>query len=89
MQILAFTFQPVNLSTIVLCEPDGGKSPAFDIACSKPIQFYMEENRNTKIILDDFTDAGMFQQIRKSLGHKKRRRSHLSKEYVFFGQTRK
>ena len=55
---------------LLLCEPGGGKGPAFEIGCSEPIQCHVEENRGTKIILDDFTDAGMFQQLKRSQGHK-------------------
>ena len=60
----------MNLFNIVLCAVGGGKSPAFDIGCGAPLKNYIQEHRDTQLHLDDFSDAALYQQLKKSDGNK-------------------
>ncbi len=56
-----------DLSTFLICEPGSGKSPYFDIACKIPIEDRVKKQKLTQLMLDDFTEMGMFQQLKNLL----------------------
>ena len=55
---------------ICLSEPGSGKSPAFQNGCSQPVCLHVEEQASTTLFVDEFTEAGLFQQLKSSLGRK-------------------
>ena len=62
--------EQVNLFLICLSPPGSGKSPAFQNGCSQPIRLHVEEQKSTNIFVDEFTEAGLFQQMKGAQGHK-------------------
>ncbi len=62
--------EQVNLFIICLSSPGSGKSPAFHNGCSRPVRLHVEEQKTTSIFVDEFTEAGLFHQLKKAKGHK-------------------
>lgn len=60
----------INLFMVCLSAPGSGKSPAFQNACSNPVRIHVEEQNLTALFVDDFTEKGLFNQLKKSKGHK-------------------
>lgn len=60
----------VNLFVLCLSPPGSGKSPAFQNGCSQPVRLHVEEVKSTTLFVDEFTEAGLFRQLKSSLGHK-------------------
>ena len=62
--------EQINLFVVCLSEPGSGKSPAFQNGCSQPVRLHVEDQTSTTLFVDEFTEAGLFQQLKTSLGHK-------------------
>ena len=62
--------EKINLIVVCLSETGSGKSPAFQNGCSQPICFHVQEHSSTTLFVDEFTEAGLFQQLKMSIGHK-------------------
>ena len=62
--------EQINLFVICLSEPGSGKSPAFQNGCSQLVRLHVEEQASTTLFVDEFTEAGLFQQLKSSLGRK-------------------
>ena len=60
----------MNLFTLVCCEVGGGKSPAFAIGCGDPLQSHVQANKDTTILLDDFTHCSLYESLLKTKGNK-------------------
>ena len=60
----------INLFVICLSEPGSWKSPAFQNGCSQLVRLHVEEQASTTLSVDEFTEAGLFQQLKSSLGRK-------------------
>ncbi|KAK3739256.1 hypothetical protein QZH41_000262 [Actinostola sp. cb2023] len=61
----------VNVFCICLCEPGAGKSPAFQHGCQIPLRIHVEQrNDNRPLFVDDFTEKGLFNQLKASTGCK-------------------
>lgn len=60
----------INLFMVCLSAPGSGKSPAFQNTCSQPVRIHVEEQSKTTLFADDFTEAGLFRQLKSSSGHK-------------------
>ena len=60
----------VNLYMICLCDPGAGKSPAFQHGCAQPIRLHVEAKEDNPLFVDEFTEAGLFRQLKATPGHK-------------------
>ena len=60
----------MNIFTLVCCEVGGGKSPAFSIGCGEPLQSHVQANKDTQILLDDFTYCSLYESLLKTNGNK-------------------
>ena len=55
---------------ICLCDPRTGKFPAFQHGCAQPIRLHVEAKENNPLLVDEFTEAGLFWQLKSTPGHK-------------------
>ena len=62
--------ETVNLFIICLCDPGAGKSPAFQHGCAQPIRLHVETKEDNVLFVDEFTEAGLFRQLKAANGHK-------------------
>ena len=62
--------ETVNLYMICLCDPGAGKSPAFQHGCAQPIRLHVEAKEDNPLFVDEFTEAGLFRQLKSTPGHK-------------------
>ncbi|KAL9977262.1 hypothetical protein ACROYT_G014646 [Oculina patagonica] len=60
----------VNLFMVCVSAPGSGKSPAFHNVYSQPIRTRVEEQSDTALFADVFTQKGLFNQLKKTRGHK-------------------
>ena len=56
--------ETINLYMICLCEPGAGKSPALQHGCAQPIRLHVEAKEDNPIFVDEFTEAGLFRQLK-------------------------
>ena len=50
--------------------PGAGKSPAFQHGCAQPIRFHLQAKEDNPLFVDEFTEAGLFRQLKSMPGHK-------------------
>lgn len=62
--------ESINLYMICLCDPGAGKSPAFHHGCAQPIRLHVEAKEDNPLFVDEFTEAGLFRQLKSTPGHK-------------------
>lgn len=62
--------ETINLYMICLCDPGAGKSPAFQHGCAQPIRLHVEAKEDNPLFVDEFTEAGLFRQLKSTPGHK-------------------
>ena len=55
---------------ICLCDPEAGKSPAFQHGCAQPVMLHVEAKEDIPSFVYKFTDAGLFCQLKATPGHK-------------------
>ena len=60
----------INLFLICLCDPGAGKSPAFQHDCVQPVRLHVEAKEGIPLFVDEFTEAGLFRQLKAAPGHK-------------------
>ena len=60
----------INLFLICLCDPGAGKSPAFQHDCVQPVRLHVEAKEGIPLFVDEFTEAGLFRQLKATPGHK-------------------
>ena len=55
---------------ICLCDPGEEKSPAFQQDCAQPIRLHVEAKEDNPLFVNEFTEAGLFCQLKSTPGHK-------------------
>ena len=62
--------EAINLFVVCLCDPGAGKSPAFQHGCAQPVRLHVESKQDIPLFIDEFTEAGLFRQLKSVPGHK-------------------
>ena len=62
--------ESINLFLICLCDPGAGNSPAFRHGCAQPVRLHVEAKGDIPLFVDEFTEAGLFRQLKATPGHK-------------------
>ena len=53
-----------------LFDPGAGKSPSFQHGCAQPVLLHIKSKQDIPLFIDEFTEAGVFRQLKSVLGHK-------------------
>ena len=62
--------ETIHLYMICLCDPGAGKSPTFQRGCAQPIRLHVETKEDNPLFVNEFTEAGLFWQLKSTPGHK-------------------
>ena len=62
--------EAINLFVVRLFDPGAGKSPAFQHGCAQPVRLHIKSKQDIPLFIDEFTEAGVFRQLKSVLGHK-------------------
>ena len=67
LQMTPMNKENLSLFTLCICPPSGGKNRCFSFGCKQPVTS-VEENQGKCLLLDKFTEAGLWQHLMQNDG---------------------